>query len=147
MAHTWLAPPMEMDLKGWSVPTCSQELPCETQRGDREEGVTMESWLFRSKEQLPGCVSHRGVLGSDSQATKHVSLVAKGPDRDLLHPTLSQARHQGDVTQKDGGHPLPRTSQCDLTLPVCRVYGYFSAGGAAELRDRVRFITSSIFAA
>lgn len=27
MAHTWLAPPMEMDLKGWSVPTCSQELP------------------------------------------------------------------------------------------------------------------------
>lgn len=30
MAHTWLAPPMEMDLKGWSVPTCSQELPCET---------------------------------------------------------------------------------------------------------------------
>ena len=30
MAHTWLAPPMETDLKAWSVPTCSHDDPWET---------------------------------------------------------------------------------------------------------------------
>lgn len=61
---------------------------------------------------------HRGVLGTHSQATQHVPLFADGPEGDLLHLALGQARHQGDVAQVEGRHLLPRAPQCDPTLPV-----------------------------
>lgn len=63
-------------------------------------------------------LSHRRVLGADTQTTQDISLVAEGPDGHLLHPALGQARHQRDVSQRDGRDLLPRTSQRDLTLPV-----------------------------
>lgn len=64
---------------------------------------------------------------ADSQTTQDISLVTEGPDRDLLHPALGQAWHQRDVTQSDGWDLLPRTSQCSLTLPVCRICDYCHA--------------------
>lgn len=72
-------------------------------------------------------VPHRRVFGADSQTTQDISLVTEGPDGDLLHAALGQAGHQRDVTQADGWDLLPRTSQCDLTLPVRRIYDYFNA--------------------
>lgn len=66
------------------------------------------AWL--TSELVFQHVSHRRVLRADSQTTQDVSLVTEGPDGDLLHPALSQARHQRDVTQTDGWDLLPRTS-------------------------------------
>lgn len=76
-------------------------------------------------------------MRADSQTTQHISLVTEGPDRDLLHHALGQAWHQGDVTQRDGWHLLPRTSQCDLTLPVRRACDYCSAEETTELCEGV----------
>lgn len=67
-----------------------------------------------------GARPHRGVLGTHSQPTQHIPLLADGPDGDLLHLALGQTRHQRDVTQTEGRHLQPRASQRDLTLPACR---------------------------
>lgn len=67
-------------------------------------------------------VPHRRVLGADSQPTQDIPLVTEGPEGDMLHLALGQTWHQRDVTQWDGWDLLPRTSQCDLTLPACRTH-------------------------
>lgn len=88
---------------------------------------------------------HRGVLETRSQATQHIPLFADGPDGDLLHLALGQARHQGDVTQTEGRYLPPRASQCDLTLPVGGNTPYVDIDPGTEPRGCVCPVTSSIF--
>lgn len=86
------------------------------------------------KRILPEIFTHRRVLGAGTQPTQDISLITEGPDGDLLHLALGQTWHQRDVTQGDGWDLLPRTSQCDLTLPVCRSCDHFDAVKKCDLQ-------------
>lgn len=88
---------------------------------------------------------HRGVLGTGSQATQHIPLLADGPDGDLLHLALGQAGHQGDVTQTEGRYLPPRASHGDLALPVGGNTPCVDIDPGTEPRGCVCPVTSSSF--
>lgn len=60
---------------------------------------------------------YSGVVSRRAQATQDVSPLADGPQGDLLHAALGQARQDGDVTQRDGRDLHPGAGQLDFALP------------------------------